>query len=109
MAEYSFREGYRILQNLVKSRNKNDNYVLSHHLKSRAKLRKIDLNYIEEMLLNEEPLGILSSRKNRFKVYYPSKNHEDLDLIIVIAIDVDEKIIGVILFEDEKTHREGIK
>ena len=34
------------------------------------------------MLLNEEPLGILSSRKNRFKVYYPSKNHEDLDLII---------------------------
>lgn len=46
MVEYSFREGDRILQNLVKSKNKNDNYVLSHHLKSRAKLRKIDLNYI---------------------------------------------------------------
>lgn len=66
-------------------------------------------DYIEYMLLNEEPLGMLSSRKNRFKVYYPSKNHDDLDLIIVIAIDDDQKVIGVTVFEDEKTHREGVK
>lgn len=61
------------------------------------------------MLLNEEPLGVLSSRKNRFKVYYPSENHKDLDLIVVIAIDEDEKIVGVTAFEDKKTYRQGIK
>ena len=109
MAEYSFREGDKILQDLINSKNKKDKYVLTKHLKSRAKLRKIDLDYIEYMLLNEEPLGILSSRKNRFKVYYPSKNHDDLDLVIVIAIDNDQKVIGVTVFEDEKTHREGVK
>ena len=109
MAEYSFREGDKILQNLIKAKNKNDKYIFTHHLKSRAKLRKINLNYIDKVLLNEEPLGILSSRKNRFKVYYPSENHDDLDLIIVIEIDDNQKIIGVTTFEDKKTHREGIK
>jgi hypothetical protein len=59
------------------------------------------------MLLNEEPLGVLSSRQNRFKVYYPSENHNDLDLIVVVAIDDDEKIIGVTTFEDKKIYREG--
>lgn len=107
MAEYSFRQGDKILQKLIESDDKN--YVLSSHLESRANLRKIDLNYIKTMLLNEEPLGVLSSRKNRFKVYYPSENNKDLDLIIVIAIDDDEKIIGVTTFEDIKTYREGIK
>ena len=98
MAKYSFREGDRILQKLIKTKNKKEKYILTHHLKSRAKLRKINLNYIEKMLLNEEPLGILSSRKNRFKVYYPSEKHDDLDLIIVIAIDDNQKIIGVTIY-----------
>jgi len=61
------------------------------------------------MLLNEEPIGVLSSRKNRFKIYYPSEHHDNLDLIIVIAIDKDEKITGVTTYEDKKTNREGVK
>jgi hypothetical protein len=44
MVEYSFREGDKILQKLIESNDKN--YVLTPHLKSRANLRKIDLNYI---------------------------------------------------------------
>lgn len=92
---------------MIKSDDKN--YVSTNHLKSRANIRKINLDYIEKMLLNEEPLGVLSSRKNRFKVYYPSENHKDLDLIVVIAIDEDEKIVGVTAFEDKKTYRQGIK
>ncbi len=109
MIDYSFRQGDKILQELLKSGNKQDKYVFTNHLKSRANLRKINLNYIRQMLLNEEPLGILSSRKNRFKLFYPSENNIDLDLIIVIAIDDNQKIIGVTVYEDKKTHREGIK
>lgn len=43
MAEYSFREGDKILQNLIKSEDKNKMYILTPHLKSRANLRKIEL------------------------------------------------------------------
>ena len=39
MAEYSFREGDKILQNLIKSEDKNKMYILTPHLKSRANLR----------------------------------------------------------------------
>lgn len=109
MVEYSFREGDKILQNLITCEDKDERYVLTPHLKSRAKLRKINIDYIKRMLLNEEPLGVLSSRKNRFKIFYPSENHQDLDLIIVIAIDDTQNIIGVTTYEDVKTHREGIK
>ncbi len=109
MVRYSFREGDKILQKLIQSNNNEKNYELSSHLKSRAKLRKINLSYIKKMLLNEEPIGVLSSRKNRFKIYYPSEHHSNLDLIIVIAIDKDEKITGVTTYEDKKTNREGVK
>ena len=62
------------------------------------------------MLLTKEPLGDLSSRKNRFKIYFPSKTNGDKnDLIIIIAIESDETIIGVTAYEDSKTKREGIK
>jgi hypothetical protein len=109
MAEYSFREGDKILQNLIKSEDKNKMYILTPHLKSRANLRKIDIDYIKKMLLTQEPLGVLSSRKNRFKIFYPSENDPYFDLIIVIAIDDDQKIIGVTTYEDIISHREGIK
>lgn len=109
MIEYSFREGDKILQNLIMADTKEDLYVLSNHLKERADFRKISVNYIKKMLLTEEPLGVLSSRKNRFKIFYPSEYHQNLDLIVVIAIDENQKIIGVTTYEDEKSHREGIK
>ena len=71
MVTYSFRQGDKILQELLKSDDKNSKYIFTNHLKSRANLRKINLNNIKQMLLNEEPLGILSSRKNRFKLFLP--------------------------------------
>ena len=52
--------------------------------------------------------GALSSKKNRFKVYYPSELNPNNDLIIVIAIDSDETIVGITAYEDSKTKREGI-
>ncbi len=109
MKDFSFRDGDKILQNLLSSNNKDDKYILSNHIKIQAKKRKINIDYVGRMLLYNEPLGILSSRKNRFKVFYPSEFHSDTDdLIVIIAIDEDEKIIGVTTFEDVKTHREGL-
>ena len=104
MMEYSYRDGDKILQNLIMADDKEDLYILSNHIK-RANFRKINLDYVKEMLLNNEPLGVLLSRKNRFKIFYPSEYHQDLDLIVVIAIDVNQKIIGVTTYEDKKTHR----
>lgn len=72
-------------------------------------MRKININYVEKMLLTKEPLGLLSSRKNRFKVYFPSELNPKNDLIVVIAIDSDDKIIGVTTYEDPITKREGVK
>lgn len=107
--EYSFRDGDRILQNLITSDNKQDKYYLTPHIKQRANLRNISIEYLEYMLINEEPLGVLSSRRNRFKVFYPSELHSDSkDLIVVIKIEDDEKIIAITTYEDNKTHREGI-
>ena len=76
MVEYSFRDGDRILQNLIKSDDKGKGYRLSNHLKSRANLRNINLNYLENMLLNEEPLGVLSSRKtdSKFSIQVKTAN-----------------------------------
>ena len=51
MIEYSFREGDKILQNLIMADTKEDLYVLSNHLKERADFRKISVNYIKKMLL----------------------------------------------------------
>lgn len=109
MRNFSFRDGDRILQNLLCSEYKEDKYVLSNHIIKQAKKREINIDYVLRMLLFNEPLGLLSSRENRFKVFYPSEFHPNtLDLIVVIAIDPDEKIIGVTTYEDSKTHREGI-
>lgn len=109
MKNFSYRDGDRILQNLLYSEYKEDKYVLSNHIIEQARKREINISYIEKMLLFNEPLGVLSSRKNRFKVFYPSELYPNTyDLIVVIAIDPDEKIIGVTTYEDVKTHREGI-
>lgn len=108
MNEYSFRDGDKILQKLITSDNKEDKYYLTPHIRQRAKLREINIKYLESILINEEPLGILSSRRNRFKIFYSSEIHPDSsDLIIVIAID-DEKIICLTTYEDSKTYRERI-
>ena len=109
MNEYSFRDGDKILQNLINSDDKQDKYYLTPHIRQRASIRDINIEYLESVLINDEPLGVLSTRRNRFKVFYPSELHSDtLDLIVVIAIDDNEKIIGVTTYEDSKTHREGI-
>ena len=108
MNEYSFREGYEILQNLINSDYKQGKYYLTPHIRQRASIRDINIEYLESVLINDEPLGLLSTRRNRFKLFYPSELHSDThDLIVVIAID-NEKIIGVTTYEDSKTHREGI-
>lgn len=110
LKEYSYREGDKILQKLIQTEDKQDKYVLTNHIKKQACKRGINISYLENMLLNEEPLGVLSSRKNRFKVFYPSEiNPKQFDLIIVIAIDDDEKIVGVTTYEDAISHREGIE
>ena len=55
--EYSYREGDRILQKLIKSKNKK--YKPTCHIKKKTKFRKININYLEKMLLTKEPLGVL--------------------------------------------------
>jgi len=47
--------------------------------------------------------------KTDLNFFYPSENNKNLDLIIVVAIDDNQKIFGVTVYEDKKTHREGIK
>lgn len=110
MKNYSYREGDKILQKLINSNDKKDKYVLSTHLITQANKRNINLKYLESKLINEEPLGLLSTRKNRFKVFFPSESSPDThDLIVIIAIDDDKKIIGVTTYEDPITYREGVK
>ncbi len=110
MTNYSFREGDKVLQKLIQSKNKEKKYVRTKHIENQAKKRKINIDYLEKMLLTKEPLGVLSSRKNRFKIFFPSETNGDKnDLIIIIAIESDETIIGVTAYEDSKTKREGIK
>ncbi len=109
MKDFSFRDGDRILENLLSSDYKEDKYVFTKHFIEQAIKRKIDINYIKLMLLYYEPLGILSSRRNRFKVFYPSQFSDNHDLILVIAIDDDEKIVGITTYEDVKSHREGLE
>ena len=108
MKDFSYRDGDKILQNLLSSDLKKDKYVLSNHLLKQAKKRRINIDYIKLMLLYNEPLGVLSSRRNRFKLFYPSQFNSSDDLIVIIAIDDDERIIGITTYEDKKTHREGI-
>ena len=109
MKDYSYREGDKVLQKLINSKNKDKKYISSRHIKKQALLRKINIKYVEKMLLTKEPLGLLSSRKNRFKVYFPSELNPKNDLIVLIAIDSDDKIIGVTTYEDPITKREGVK
>ena len=104
---FTYREGDKILQELITLESKEEKLELSNHFKKRAKLRGISIDYAKKMILNEEPLGLLSSRDNRFKVFYPGE-HED-DLVVVIAIEDDYKVIGVTVYEDKISKREGIK
>ena len=46
---------------LIKSKNKK--YKPTCHIKKKTKFRKININYLEKMLLTKEPLGVLSSKK----------------------------------------------
>ena len=109
MREYSYREGDTILHKLIKSNEKHKKYVRTHHIEKKAKIRNINIKSLENMLLNKEPLGVLSSRDNRFKIYFPSESDSESDLIIIVAIEDDETIIGVTTYDDPKTKREGIK
>lgn len=43
MIEYSYREGDKILQNLILADDKEGLYILSDHIKKRANFRKINL------------------------------------------------------------------
>ena len=106
MKNCTFREGDKVLQNLIKV-NSIDKLELTNHFIKRSIIRHISIDYVKEMLLNEEPLGLLSSYENRFKVFYPSENKK-FDLIVVIAIE-DGKVVVLTAYEDNISKREGIK
>ena len=59
------------------------------------------------MVLNTEPLGVLSSVENKFKVFYPSEHNNYEDLIVIIAIDDNNDIIILTVFEDSISKRIG--
>lgn len=109
MKNYTYREGDLILQELINNPNKKDKLILSEHFKKRSKLRRIDEKYVQDMILNQEPIGVLSSRKNRFKLFYPSNKDKSFDLIVIIAIEDNKNIILLTTFEDKKSKREGTK
>ena len=59
------------------------------------------------MVLNTEPLGVLSSVENKFNVFYQSEHNNYEDLIVIIAIDDNNDIIILTVFEDSISKRIG--
>jgi len=72
-----------------------DNLRATHHFQERIGERKSeihpDLNEIYNIILKEEPVGILKQEEGKFKLYY--ERTENYDLIVIVSIKSTNPII----------------
>ncbi|MDR2830669.1 MAG: hypothetical protein LBB45_06520 [Methanobrevibacter sp.] len=58
----------------------------------------MNIKYVEESVLNKNPLGLIKTRENRFKAIYPHETKSSEDLYIIIEITDNEEIIIITLY-----------
>lgn len=76
--------------------------IFTKHCFKREQSRGISEEYIRKVILNEDPLDIEQDKRNEFKLYYPSENYSNKELVIIIAIDKDKSVIIQSVWESKR-------
>lgn len=83
-----------ILLNCLSKINK-DNIRATYHFQERNNQRKSevhpDLNEIYNIILKEQPVGILKQEEGKFKLYY--ERTEKYDLIVIVSVKSTSPLI----------------
>ncbi len=87
-----------------------DNLRATYHFQERIRERKSeihpDLNEIYNIILKEQPVGILKQEQEKFKLYY--ERNESYDLIVIVSIkNTNPTILNLVtcFLEDAKKRR----
>lgn len=96
-ANFSISDVDEILMNL-----NGNNLIFTRHCFKREQSRGINEEYIKKVLLNEDPIDIEQDKRNEFKLYYPSENYSNKELIIIIAIDKSKSVIIQSVWESKR-------
>lgn len=68
--------------------------IIRHHALKRIKQqRKIEKEHIFDCLINKNLKGILDQDFNKFKLYYENPQNPKYDLVIVVVIENNIKVI----------------
>ncbi|WP_461462200.1 DUF4258 domain-containing protein [Methanobrevibacter sp.] len=94
---YSISDVDEILMNL-----NGNKLIFTKHCFKREQSRGISEEYIRKVILNEDPLDIEQDKRNEFKLYYPSENYSNKELVIIIAIDKDKSVIIQSVWESKR-------
>ncbi len=94
---YSISDVDEILMNL-----NGNKLIFTKHCFKREQSRRISEEYIRKVILNEDPLDIEQDKRNEFKLYYPSENYSNKELVIIIAIDKDKSVIIQSVWESKR-------
>ncbi len=95
--KYTISDVDEILMNLS-----GNNLIFTKHSFKREQSRNIDEDYIKKAILYEDPLDIEQVKTNEFKLFYPSQNHQNKELVIVIAIDKSKSVIIQSMWESKR-------
>lgn len=104
MRNYNIKEAQRILKS-----QDSQSITLVNHVLDNWFERDYNLNYVNDCLINEIPLGIIKTRENRFKLIYPHDKISTRDLYIIIEIDEFERVSIITIYSFDKRRREREK
>ncbi len=88
-------------EEIILQSNKKDLIFTIHSFKRESK-RNISEEYVKKAILELDYLDITQDGGNEFKLYYPSQTQDNKELIIVIAINDDKKIIIQSVWEEKR-------
>lgn len=74
------------------SQIREENIILSKHVKKRFIERNIDKNIVYDCLINHEAKGILEQKEdfknnNKYKIFYEDPNNQSYDIIVIVSLD----------------------
>jgi len=72
-----------------------NNFIITKHFIKRCQKRKFDIKQIQEIIKDNEILGIIQQRLNLYKLWFEFTESKDLNIVLTITADNQIKLITV--------------
>ena len=94
------------VREIIKSKQKKNDIIITPHAKDRCHKRKIRKNYVLDSIINKVPLGNIKTEPNSFRLIYSHETDNTMDLHIIINVTDNRTVKVITLYPRARSWRE---